>query len=98
MMIKHIVFWKIKEDLDFEGVVEEMKIRVNDMNGKIPGLLKVELGTDFNRSEKAFDVALYSELEDKAALATYQDHPVHQLVKEFIGAVTADRAVVDYEI
>ena len=97
-MIKHIVFWKIKEDLDFEGVFEEMKIRVEDMNGKIPGLLKVELGRDFNRSEPAFDVALYSELENSDALAVYQDHPVHQLVKEFIGAVTADRAVVDYEI
>jgi hypothetical protein len=97
-MIKHIVFWKIKEDLDFDGVYEEMKIRIEDMNGKIPGLIKVELGRDFNRSAPAFDVTLYSELENKEALATYQDHPVHQLVKEFIGAVTSDRAVVDYEI
>lgn len=97
-MIKHIVFWKIKEDLDFEGVLEEMKFRVEDMNGKIPGLHKVELGTDFNRSEPAFDVALYSELEDKEALATYQAHPVHQLFKEFIGAVTSERVVVDYEL
>ena len=97
-MIKHIVFWKIKADLDFDGVFEEMKIRVEDMNGKIPGLLKVELGRDFNRSDFAFDVVLYSELEDKEALALYQDHPVHQLVKEFIGAVTSDRAIVDYLI
>lgn len=95
-MVKHIVFWKIKEDLDIEGVYEEMKIRVEGMNGEIPGLLKAELGRDFNGSVSAFDVALYSELENKAALATYQDHPVHQLVKEFIGAVTTDRAVVDY--
>ena len=50
-MIKHIVFWKIKEDLDFDGVFEEMKIRVDDMNGKIPGLVHVELGRDFNKSE-----------------------------------------------
>jgi hypothetical protein len=97
-MIKHIVFWNIKKDLDFEGVYEEMKIRVEEMNGKIPGLIKVELGRDFNGSDSAYDVALYSELEDKKALVTYQEHPVHQLVKEFIGAVTSDRAVVDYEI
>ena len=97
-MIKHIVFWNIKEDLDFEGVYEEMKIRVEDMNGKIPGLLKVELGKDFNRSDMAFQVALYSELADREALAIYQDHPLHKLVKEFIGAVTSARAVVDYEI
>lgn len=97
-MIKHIVFWKIKEDLDFDGVFEEMKIRVDGMNGKIPGLVHVELGRDFNNSEFAYDVALYSELENKDALSTYQDHPVHQLVKEFIGAVTDARAIVDYEI
>ena len=97
-MIKHIVFWKIKESLDFEGVYAEMKIRVEDMNGKIPGLIHAELGKDFNKSEFAFDVALYSELVDKKALLSYQDHPVHQLVKEFIGAVTSDRAVIDYEI
>lgn len=97
-MIKHIVFWKIKEDLDFGGVYEEMKIRVEDMNGQIPGLHKVELGKDFNKSDVAFDVVLYSELENKEALTKYQDHPMHQLVKEFIGAVTSDRAVVDYEI
>ena len=97
-MIKHIVFWTIKKDLDSEGVYEEMKIRVESMNGKIPGLLKVELGRDFSASNVSFDVALYSELEDSEALVLYQDHPVHLHVKEFIGAVTESRAVVDYKI
>ena len=97
-MVKHIVFWNIKEDLDIEGVYEEMKVRVDAMNGEIPGLLNVELGRDFNKSEAAYEVALYSELVDRQALQTYQDHPMHLHVKEFIGAVTIARAVVDYEI
>ena len=97
-MVKHIVFWNIKEDLDIEGVFEEMKLRIEAMNGEIPGLLKVELGRDFNKSDAAYDVALYSELVDRQALQTYQDHPMHLHVKEFIGAVTIARAVVDYEI
>ena len=97
-MVKHIVFWNIKEDLDIEGVFEEMKLRVEAMNGEIPGLIKVELGRDFNGSDIAFDVALYSELENKEALSVYQDHPMHIHVKEFIGAVTTERAVVDYEV
>jgi len=96
-MVKHIVFWNIKEDLDVEGVFEEMKLRVEAMNGEIPGLLKVELARDFNGSDVAFDVALYSELENKEALSVYQDHPMHLHVKEFIGAVTSERVVVDYE-
>ena len=96
-MVKHIVFWNIKEDLDIEGVFEEIKLRVEAMNGEIPGLIKVELGRDFNGSEIAYDIALYSELENKHALQTYQDHPMHLHVKEFVGAVTSTRAVVDYE-
>ena len=97
-MVKHIVFWNIKEDLDIEGVFEEMKLRVEAMNGEIPGLIKVELGRDFNGSDITFDVALYSELESKEALSVYQDHPMHIHVKEFIGAVTSARAVVDYDV
>ena len=97
-MIKHIVFWKVKEDLDLDGVCEEMKIRVEAMNGEIPGLVHVELGKDFNGSEVAYDIALYSEIESEAALKAYQDHPKHQFVKEFIGAVTSERCVVDYTI
>jgi Stress responsive A/B Barrel Domain len=97
-MVKHIVCWNIKEDLDTEGVFEEMKIRVEAMNGEIPGLIKVELGRDFNSSEVAYDVVLYSELENKDALAVYQDHQMHLHVKEFIGAVTSGRCVVDYEV
>ena len=97
-MVKHIVCWNIKEDLDIEGVFAEMKLRVEAMNGEIPGLISVELGRDFNGSEVAFDVALYAELADKDALKVYQDHPAHLHVKEFIGAVTSERAVVDYEV
>jgi len=97
-MIKHIVFWKVKEDLDTDGVFEEMKIRVEAMNGEIPGLMHVELGRDLNGSDIAYDIALYSEIESKDALQVYQDHPKHLFVKEFIGAVTSDRCVVDYEV
>lgn len=97
-MVKHIVFWNIKEELDIDGVFEEIKVRVEALNGEIPGLLKVELGRDFNRSEIAYDVVLYSELEDQNALKVYQEHPMHLHVKEFIGAVTSSQAVVDYEI
>ena len=97
-MVKHLVFWKIKDDLDFEGVYEEMKIRVEALNGEIPGLIKVELGRDFSDSEVSYDLGLYSEFESKEALEVYRDHPKHQFVKEFIAAVTKDRAVVDYEV
>jgi hypothetical protein len=97
-MVKHIVFWNVKEDLDKEGVFEELKIRVEAMNGVVPGLISVELGRDFNNSDAAYHMALYAELENNNALVTYADHPAHLHVKEFVGAVTSARAVVDYEV
>ncbi len=97
-MVKHIVFWNVKDDLDREGVFEELKIRVEAMNGEVPGLIHVELGRDFNRGDAAYDIAMYSELENRNALKVYADHPAHLHVKEFIGAVTTGRTVVDYEI
>ena len=97
-MVKHIVFWKIKPELDIEGVYDEMKVRVDAMNGEIPGLISVELGRDFIKNDASYDVALNAQLKDIEALRIYQEHPAHLHVKEFIGAVTSERCVVDYEI
>jgi hypothetical protein len=41
---------------------------------------------------------LYSEFADRAALAAYIAHPVHQAVVPFIGAIREGRQCMDYEI
>lgn len=97
-MVKHIVFWKIDETLNKEEVASKMIHELKALQGNIPGLIHIEAGRDFNGSSVAFDVALYSELASHEALATYQDHPLHVKVKEYIGSVTIDRCVVDYDI
>ena len=66
------------------------------LDGKIPGLISIDAGTDINRSGAAWDVVLISEHESKEALETYQAHPDHVEVKNFIGSVAAERVVVDY--
>ena len=95
-MVKHIVFWNIKAGLDKETVGNEMKSKLEALAGQIPGLLKAEVGLDFNRSAAAFDIALCSEFTDEAALANYGPHPLHEAAKAYIGGVTDGRAVVDY--
>ena len=97
-MVKHIVFWRIREELNKEEVANTMIKKLSGLQGQIPGLINIEAGRDFNGSPVAFDVALYSELESHDALAVYQDHPLHVEVKEYIGSVTTDRCVVDYAI
>jgi hypothetical protein len=100
-MIKHIVFWRLK---DFaEGTAKQenaqkVKTMLEEMRGKIPGMLKLEVGLDFERSESASDIALYTEFDTRASLDAYQSHPLHMKVKEFLPLVRTERRVVDYEV
>jgi len=93
-MIKHIVMWKLRNKADAEIIKDNLEALV----GKIPGLLKLEVGIDFSDSEQSADVVLYSELESREALKGYQSHPEHQAVVPLVKAAAVSRSVVDYEV
>ena len=93
-MVKHIVMWKLRDKAD----AAEIKDRLEALDGKIPGLIKIEVGIDFLESEQSADVVLYSELEDRAALDAYQAHPEHVAVVPIVKAAAVARTVVDYEL
>jgi hypothetical protein len=100
-MVKHIVFWKLQESAEGRSArqnAQEMKTRLETLNGRIPGLIKLEVGIDFGRTESSMDVALYSEFVDRDALTRYQEHPEHLAVADFVGKVRRSRTVVDYEV
>lgn len=99
-MIKHIVFWKLKDEAHGNSKDVNAKLikeKLEDLSGKIEGLLKIEIGIDFLGNGN-YDVALYSEVESKEALEFYQKHPLHQAVLPFIREAVADRKAVDYEV
>jgi hypothetical protein len=100
-MVKHIVFWKLHERADGRdraANAQLVKQRLEALAGRIPGLLKVEVGFDFVRGETSCDLALYSELESRQALDAYQVHPEHQAVIPLIRALASERRSVDYEV
>ena len=99
-MIKHIVMWKLKDFSEGRSKAENiqiMKSMLEALNGKIPGLEMLEVGLNINTSDMGFDLVLYSEFKDEKALETYQNHPEHLIVREFVGKVREKRAVADYE-
>lgn len=99
-MVKHIVLWRLKdfaEGADKAANAGKIKVALEGLQGRIPGLVSIEVGVDFERSAAAFDVALYSVFESREALAAYQVHPEHKKVADFILRVRSERAVVDYE-
>jgi quinol monooxygenase YgiN len=98
-MIKHLVMWRLDEAAgDKAGNARKLKQLLEGLNGRIPGLLKLEVGIDFSGEGESADVVLYSEFESRQALAAYQTHPAHAEVAPFVKSVRAERRVVDYEV
>lgn len=100
-MVKHIVFWKLKDEAN--GMIKAenaaaIKQKLEDLNGKIEGCIKLEVGFDFLHSAESADVVLYSEFENKEALDFYANHPLHKAIMPFIAEARSERRVVDYEL
>jgi heme-degrading monooxygenase HmoA len=100
-MLKHIVMWKLKEHAegaDRAANAREMKRRLDECANIVPGILKFEVTLAQPGLEATYDVVLYSEFEDKAALEAYAKHPTHQALVPFIGAIREGRQCMDYEV
>lgn len=95
-MIVHIVFFKFKE-LNKQDNITKVKQMLETLPAKIPQLQKLEVGIDFNGSQRACDISLYTEFETKKDLKTYATHPDHLEVVAFIKEVVEYTKVVDYE-
>ena len=100
-MIKHIVMWRLKDTA--AGATKEenalkLKERLEGLVDVIDSLHVAEVGINYNPSDAAFDVILYSEFDNKEGLESYQNHPEHLKIVDFVGEVRTDRAVVDYEV
>lgn len=97
-MVKHIVLWRVNASPNGKQAnAQEIKRLLEGMRGRIPGLLTLEVGINFLDDPFASDCLLYSEFKDRAALAVYQSHPVHESVKPLIRDLSSERRVVDYD-
>jgi quinol monooxygenase YgiN len=99
-VIKHIIIWRLKDEAHGNDKAKNSRLikeKLEALNGRIPGLIKIEVGADISAGSNSGDLVLYSEFEDRAALERYRTHPEHQAVAPFIAAARADRMIVDYE-
>lgn len=100
-MIKHIVMWKLVDS--FEGdnkntIALKIKEILEALKYSIPQIQKIEVGINFNGSDAAYDVCLYSVFKNKDDLDIYQNHPEHLKAGAYIGKVRTQRVVCDYQI
>ena len=100
-MLKHIVMWKLKEVAecgDRAQNARKMKQELEALKGKIPQILRIEVGINAIPSDASYDIILYSEFANEQDLALYQKHPEHVRASVFIKTVQERRAVVDYHV
>lgn len=94
-MIKHIVFFKLKDSTP--ELINKVKGLLLAMDGKIEVLRSIEVGVDVLRTERSYDMALVTTFDSLEDLQTYQVHPIHVEVSQFIATVRESAVAVDYE-
>ncbi len=93
-MVKHIVLYTFKEDVDKDEAVKIIASVLEPLAGKIPGLTHMEIRRAFN----GMDYALYSEFESAQALKDYAVHPLHLEAKTHFFHFLDKRVAADYEL
>ena len=94
-MVKHIVFYTLKADVDKTAAVKRIASLLEPLVGQIPGLTHLEVRPIYQGD---MDYALYSELESKEALASYAVHPLHIAEKDQFFHMIDTRVSADYEV
>ena len=99
-MVKHIILWKLRDDLSNEEkqrVKKDIKAGLEGLAGRIPGLLSIVVNVDGRLESSNADVMLDSTFTDEAALKVYAVHPEHVAVADGkVRPYTCLRTCLDY--
>lgn len=100
-MVKHIILWQLKDELSGEEkakVRADIKVGLEGLAGKIPGLIDIHVQTEMLDSSNA-DLMLDSTFEDADSLKGYAVHPEHVAVADgVVRPNTKSRVSIDYEV
>ena len=98
-MVKHIIIWTLKSELSEEekvAVKAGIKEGLEDLVGKVPGLLDVKVQIDGRLDSSNADVMLDCTLESEEALKGYAVHPAHvEVANTKVRPFTAVRSCLD---
>ena len=100
-MIKHIVFWKLKDSHEGKTkpeIADDLRIRITKLCESISTMKKFDVAVIGDENEMAVDLVLYSEFDSWEGLRTYAEHPDHVAFKSYIQERRTERRVADYEV
>lgn len=98
-MVKHIVLFKLKENLsqdEKQNVMKSFKEAIEALPSTITFIRKIYVGININADEK-WDICLESEFGSLEDVKNYAIHPAHQAAAAILKDAKQDRACTDYE-
>ncbi len=93
-MVKHIVMFKLKEKSpeNMERVVSTLR----GLDGEIETLRFLEVGVDFKKSERSYDIVLTTYFDHQEGLAAYTVYLSHLPAIDTMRKLCSSSFVVDY--
>lgn len=95
-MIRHVVLWRLRSS---DGdILHAVRSALEGQRGRIPGLLRVEVGFNISKSRHAVDLALLCDFESAAVLGAYHRHPAHMETRAIVDPLAQEHWIVDYQV
>lgn len=99
-MIKHIVFWKMKETANGNDAAMNIKIAVEKLDAvaaQFPKLRSISHHTCIFSGAHYWDYVEEMEFDDLASLKEWAAFEPHKALHDFVDSIREARAAVDYE-
>lgn len=101
-MIKHIVWWTLKDEAEGATAAEnasKMVEMLRALSGRIPALKSLDVSMELLASTtEPCQVILLSTHDDAEGLKAYAEHPEHMACVGFIKQVVATRKAIDFVV
>ncbi|MBN1950137.1 MAG: Dabb family protein [Bacteroidales bacterium] len=99
-MIKHVVLWKLDgsyPEKEKKSILKEMRSRLMALDRSITLIQHLEVYlNDQDASETNFDIMLDTVFNSLQDLETYQVHPDHLKVGEYLKGLKLQRSAIDF--
>lgn len=99
-MIHHLVIWKLKDFADNRTKAENaqlLKQKLEALPNTILEIVELRVGINIENQYTNADVVLHTYFNSMQDLETYQNHPEHQKVGQFISEIRQERHCIEYE-
>ncbi len=93
-MFRHIVFFRLKPEE--KNRIQEAAEKLRSLT-TVPMVRHVEVGLDEVKSARSYDIALIVDCDTRADYEAYDQHELHQPVRQFMRSIVEASAAVDFE-